>query len=273
MEAILVPVDFSPTSLNATDYAINFAKQVGGKIILLNAFQAPLIYPMYEGVELSYEGLKQMNKKELEQLADQLSKQEPLLKVEYVLKDGSLTDAIEETLKSMDVSLIIMGITGAGKLKETIIGSNTLLVAKHSTTPVLIIPENCIYSKVTDIGITTDFRDVVNTIPDKLVKHILQMTAAKLHVLNVDFDNRQWTDDTPFQSGLIETMFEDYIPKYHFIDNEDMVTGLNEYVDKFGIKLLIAFPQKHNLLEKIFSSSHTKELVFHSKIPVLIIHF
>jgi nucleotide-binding universal stress UspA family protein len=273
MEAILVPVDFSPTSLNATDYAINFAKQVGGKIILLNAFEAPLVYPLYEGVEISHEGLKQINKKELIQLAEQLSNQEPLIKIEYLLKDGSLTYAIEETLKTIDVSLIIMGITGAGKIKETIIGSNTLLVAKHSTIPVLIIPEDCVYSKVNEIGITTDFRDVVNTIPDKLVKHILQMTGAKLHVLNVDFDNRQWTDDTPFQSGLVETMFENFTPKYHFIDHEDMVSGLNEYVDKFGIKLLIAFPQKHNLLEKIFSSSHTKELAFHSKIPVMIIHF
>ncbi len=272
MEAILVPVDFSSTSLNAATYALSYAKQVGAKIILVHVFEAPLVYPVYQGAEITPEGLREINKKELQLLAAQLSEKEPIIKVEYMQFDGRLSDVIRQLQEAMQVSLVIMGITGAGKLKEKLIGSNTLAVSKQIVTPVLIIPENAVYNKINDIGLTTDFRDVVETIPDKSVKKILDATGAKLHVLNVDFKNRQWTDDTPFQSGLVETMFEHYHPRYHFIDHEDMVEGLNEYAQRFSIELLIVIPQKHNLIEKIFSGSHTKELLFHSEVPVMVMH-
>jgi nucleotide-binding universal stress UspA family protein len=50
------------------------------------------------------------------------------------------------------------------------------------------------------------------------------------------------------------------------------VEGLNEYAEKFNIELLIVIPQKHNIIEKIFSGSHTRELLFHGEVPVLVMH-
>mgnify|MGYP006208714771 FL=1 len=272
MKTILVPVDFSSTSLNAASYALQYARQVGGKLMLIHAFQAPLVYPLYQGIEITPEGMREINKRELKLLADQLSELEPLIKVEHLLFDGKLLQVIHDLTDAMQVAFIVMGITGAGKLKETLVGSNTLAVAKNCKVPVLIVPENAAFKKINDIGLTTDFRDVVKTIPDELVKDLIKSTAARLHVLNVDFKNRQWTADTPFQSGLIETMFSHYHPQYHFIDKEDMVEGLNEYAEKFSIELLLVVPQKHNLVERIFSGSHTKELVFHSNVPVMVMH-
>jgi len=271
MEAILVPVDFSSTSMNAAAYAMNYAKQVGGKIILLHVFECPLVYPIYQGAEISPQGLRDINKKELHLLAAQLTEKEPLVKVECMLYDGKLIEVIKQLEEAMLISLVIMGITGVGRMTEKLIGSNTLDVSKHICTPVMIIPDKVSFVKVTDIGLTTDFRDVVETIPEKMVKKIIDATGAKLHVLNVDFAN-QWTEDVLFESGLVENMFEHYHPKYHFIDRDNLVDGLNEYAEKYSIELLIVIPQKHNIIEKLFAGSHTKELIFHGEVPVLIMH-
>ena len=272
MKAILVPVDFSSTSLNAASYAQHYAKQIGGKLMLVHAYEQPLILPLYQGIEVSAESMREIKKKELQLLANQLSELEPLVKVEQLLFDGKLVDVIDDVTEVLQIAFIVMGITGAGKVKETLIGSNTLSISKHCKVPVLIVPENAVFTRINDIGLTTDFRDVAGTIPDDLVKELVEATGARLHVLNVDFKNRQWTNDTPFQSGLVETMFEHYHPQYHFIDKEDMVEGLNEYANKFSIEILLVIPQKHNLLEKIFAGSHTKELVFHSDVPVMVMH-
>ncbi len=272
MEAILVPVDFSTTSMNAATYALSYAKQTGEKVILLHAYEAPAMYPVYQGAEISPEGLLEINKKELKLLAAQLVEKEPIVRIEHLLIEGKLDDVINKVLESTRASLIIMGVTGNGTFEKKLIGSNTLSVAKHVNVPVLIIPENADYVQVNDIGLTTDFRAVADTIPEKEVKKIMDQTGAKLHVLNVDFNDVRWTNDTPFQSGLIETMFQYYHPHYHFIDNPDMVEGLNEYTEKFGIELLIVIPHKHNILEKLFSGSHTKEILFHSDIPVMVMH-
>ena len=272
MKTILVPIDFSSTSLNATSYALEYAKQVGGKLMLIHAFQQPLIYPLYQGIEISPEGLREIRKKELGLLASQLSELAPLIKVEYMMFDGDLVDVLSSLTDAMQAAFIVMGITGAGKLKERYIGSNTLAVAKICRVPVLIVPENAVFTRINDIGLTTDFRDVVKTIPDNIVSDLIKSTGARLHILNVDFKNRKWSNDIPFQSGLVESMFQQYHPQYHFIDKQDMVEGLNEYAGKFSIELLLVIPQKHNLIEKIFSGSHTKELIFHSDVPVMVMH-
>jgi nucleotide-binding universal stress UspA family protein len=272
MKTFLVPVDFSATSLNAARYAQKFAKQVGAKIMLVHAYMPPPSFPMVEGIVYSEESLRELMQQKLDDLAKQLDQEDSIVKVEKMLVDGRLLQVIQTLTDAMQVFLVVMGITGAGKVKETLIGSNTLDVAKNIKAPVLIVPEDALYTNINDIGLTTDFRDVTTTIPDDKVKAFVMDSGARLHVLNVDFDHRQWTPDTPFQSGLVETMFEHFHPSYHFIESENMADGLSDYALKHSIEMLIAVPKKHNLIEKIFAGSHTKELAFHSKVPVLVMH-
>lgn len=272
LKTILVPVDFSPTSENAAQYALQLCKQTGSKIILIHAYEPPPSFPMVEGLVYTQESLRELMQQKLEELSAKLSRQEPIIKVEQILMDGNLTDVIRQLTDAMQALLIVMGITGAGKIKETFIGSNTLSVAQQTLVPVLIIPEKANFKSITDIGLTTDFKDVTDTIPYKKINELLTNFGARLHVLNIDVNQQGWTDDTPLQSGLVETMFEHHHPSYHFIEGEDMAEGLSNYALSHSIELLIAVPRKHNLLEKLFSGSHTKELAFHSKVPVMVIH-
>lgn len=272
MKTIIVPVDFSETSLNAARYALKFAMQAGAKIILVHAFQEPLQYPLRNGTVLTSEGLWEVNLDQLQQLQAQFNTAAPLTKTEIMQLKGQLTDVVEQLQNNMQVSMVIMGITGAGKVKETLIGSNTLAVARETTLPVLIVPEEAGYERVTDIGLTTDFREVINTIPAQRVKDIAYMLGSRLHILNVDYRQEYSTPDTPLQSGLLETMFQDFSPRYHFIENENIAEGLSDYALAHGIELLIAVPRKKSFIDRIFTRSQTKQLVFQSKLPVLIIH-
>jgi nucleotide-binding universal stress UspA family protein len=272
MKVIIVPVDFSETSLNAARYALKFAMQAGAKIILLHAFQEPLQYPLVNGVELTAQGLWDVNIDQLKQLQAQCNTAAPLIKTEIMQLKGPLPEVIRQLQENMQVTMIIMGITGAGKLKETLIGSNTLAVARETTLPVLIVPKNASFEPITDIGLTTDFRDVIDTIPAQRIKEIAYMLGARLHVLNVDYRHEYSTPDTPLQSGLLETLFQEFTPRYHFIENENIAEGLSDYAQAHGIELLIAVPRQKSFIDRIFSKSQTKELVFHSKVPVLIVH-
>jgi nucleotide-binding universal stress UspA family protein len=272
LKTILVPVDFSSTSVHAANYALQFCKQAGAKIILVHAYEPPPALPMVEGLIYSEENLRELMKQNLDKIADELSKKEPFIKVESMLLDGSLTQVIHTITDSMQVFMIIMGVTGAGKLKETFIGSNTLSVAHATNTPVLIVPERANYTSVNDIGLTTDFRDVAETIPYEKISDLIVSLGARLHVLNIDFNQEHWSSDTPFQSGLVESMFERHHPTYHFIEGENVAEGLSNYALTHSIEMLIAVPKKHNLIQKIFAGSHTKELVFHSGVPVLVMH-
>jgi len=272
MKTILVPIDFSETSLNAARYAVKFARQLGCKVTLLHAFTLPPVMPLKDGLALTEEDLWEINMTELNRVALTLAPIDLLVKIDYLQLRGRLFEVVSQFEESIQTMAVVMGITGAGKVKEAIIGSNTIAVSSRTVIPVLIVPEDAVYQPVSDVGLTTDFKNVVEAIPEDKIKELINLLGAKLHVLNVDFKSRDWNNDTPFQSGLIETMFEHYHPEYHFIENSNIAEGLSDYAEKHSIELLIAIPKQHNLVDHLFSKSQTKELAFHSRVPVMIMH-
>jgi nucleotide-binding universal stress UspA family protein len=272
MKTILVPTDFSNTSVHAARYALKFAKQTGSKILLLHAYLSPSSMPIPEGLQLTDEGLWELKLEELKKLAEILTEEDPLVKVEFMQLKGTVSEAVNQFADAVQTQLIIMGITGAGKVKESLIGSNTITVAQKTKIPVLIVPEQTEFSPVTDIGFATDFRDVAETVPSQKIKELIRATGARLHVLHVDFQKKYSNADTPFQSGMVETLFQEFFPQYHFIEHENIAEGLSEYALTHGIELLVAVPKKQNFIAQLFSKSQTKALVFHSKVPVMIVH-
>lgn len=270
MKQILVPIDFSETSINAARYALKFARKVGGSVSLLHAFLPPPVYPQIDGLMMSELGIRDMQERNLHELADKLHKDDIMIKVDAFVMDGNVSDAVRQFRNVKEVFMIVMGITGAGKLKQKLIGSNTLDVAKRAQIPVLIVPEEAVYSDITDLGLATDFREVAETIPEKNIRAVLDATGARLHVLNVDYEHAYTNADTPFQSGLLETMFQQYSPRYHFIEHPDIAEALDQYALKLHIELLMVVPKKHHLVDKIFKGSQTKKLVFQSRVPVLV---
>ncbi|HET9055396.1 MAG TPA: universal stress protein [Chitinophagaceae bacterium] len=272
MKTILVPVDFSETSVNAAKYAAKLALQIGGKVMLLHAYEYPVTYPVVDGLELTDEGIKELNVKELKKVKQIVEEDEPYIKVEFMVINGNLSGVINMFAENLRTDLIVMGLTGAGKIKSSLIGSKTLDVARNTLVPVIIVPGKCNFKKIEHVGLATDFRDVVENIPDKTVTRFIDVTNSRLHIINVDYHHEYATVDTPFQSGLVESMFQYYHPKYHFVEDENIVEGLSRCIEKEQIDILVTIPHKHNLLERMFKGSHTKQIIFHSKVPVMIAH-
>ena len=65
MKAILVPVDFSATSVHAARYAQQVARQIGAKLILVHAYMPPPSFPMVEGMLYTEESLRNLMKEKL----------------------------------------------------------------------------------------------------------------------------------------------------------------------------------------------------------------
>lgn len=272
MKQILVPIDFSETSLNAARYALKLARKVGGRLTLIHAFTPPPVNPQLGNLEVTALGMRDMLIRNLQTLADSLNREDAMIQVQAHVMEDTLSDALHAYSSLHEVFMIVMGITGAGKIKQTLIGSNTLDVAKQAGAPVLIVPENAVYADITDIGLATDFRKISETVPEKNIRSVLDATGARLHVLHVDDAQSRTNADTPFQSGLVETMFQSYAPRYHFIENHSVAEALDHYAGKLHIEMLMVVPKRHHFIDRLFSASQTKKLVFHSHIPVLVLY-
>jgi len=138
---ILVPLDFSESSLNALETAIALAKQQQAKITLLNVVDSSVIFgfngPYYVS-ERTIDGMVDVSAGMLNPLLANLKEH----KVECTseIKVGLVPQAIIKAASDNDVDLIIMGTHGASGAREFFIGSTAQQVIKITSCPVLTVP-------------------------------------------------------------------------------------------------------------------------------------
>ena len=122
------------------------------------------------------------------------------------------------------------------------------------------------------IGFACDFDKVVESTPIRFIKNMVKEFGAELHVLNVDYEGRHFKPETPEESLMLNTLLEGLNPSYHFIENADIEDGINNFVERNNVDLLITIPKKHKLLDSLFKHISTKELVTRSHVPVMCVH-
>lgn len=274
MKTIIIPTDFSPTATNAMHYGVDMAKAIHASIILLHVYQVPVSYTDTPIVLVSVEELK----KEAEQKLEKLHKEVEHLtsgsiKIYTEARLGNIADEIENLCEKVRPFAVVMGSKGSSGIEKVLFGSTTLTAIRHLTWPVICVPPGKVFGNgINKIGFACDFKNIVETTPAAAIKTFVQEFNAELHILNVDYHNKQFRPETPEQSALLHTMLENVKPVYDFIEHKDIEDGLNEFAEKNNIDLLITIPKKHKLLDGLFKPSSTKQLVVQSHIPVMCIH-
>ena len=129
---ILVPLDFSESSLNALETAIAIAKQHNAAITLLNVVDPSLMF--------GFKGVYYISEKTIDSIVDvsgrRLSPLEKRVKEEHELnctseiKVGLVPQSIIKAASDIDADLIIMGTHGASGFREFFIGSSAQKVVK-----------------------------------------------------------------------------------------------------------------------------------------------
>lgn len=274
MKTIIIPTDFSPTATNAMHYGIDMAKAIHASVILLHVYQVPVSYTDTPIVLVSVEELR----KEAEQKLEKLHKEVEHLtsgsiKIYTEARLGNIADEIENLCEKVKPFAVVMGSKGSTGIEKILFGSTTLTAIRHLTWPVICVPPGKVYGNgIKKIGFACDFRNIVETTPANAIKTFVKEFGAELHILNVDYHNKQFKPETPEQSALLHTMLEEINPLYDFIEHRDIEDGLNEFAEKNNLDLLITIPKKHKLLDGLFKPSSTKQLVVQSHIPVMCIH-
>ncbi|MES2648737.1 MAG: universal stress protein [Bacteroidota bacterium] len=272
MKTILVPVDFSDTARNCALYAAGLANWVGAnKLILFNAYSIPLATEMSWAV-LQTEELRKYSEDGLAEFKSFLQKEIPGgMEIICFSEFGFLSERIEAVSTETKSDLIIMGITGGGKLEEALIGSNTTHILKHTHVPVLIVPAKAKWKPVETIGWACDYREIINTTPAEAIKNIVKEFKANLVVVHNDPDKTAFNPDKYRNNVMVSEMFHELQPEFVQVAEAHFAEAINHFVDNHSIDMLLAVPKKQNWLDSIFHPSHTKQLAFHSHVPLLCI--
>jgi len=274
MKTIIVPTDFSPIATNAMNFAADMAININASITLLHVYQVPVSMTEVPVVLVSADELRKSSEEKLEILKQDLAHlTSGRIKIYTEARLGDISDELEDVCKHVEPFAVIMGTKGATGIERILFGSTTLTAIRHLKWPVIVVPPGKEYGTgIKKIGFACDFDKVVESTPIQFIKNMVKEFGAELHVLNVDHENKNFKPETPDESLMLHTLLKDLNAQYHFIDNEDIEDGINEFVETNNIDLLITIPKKHKLLEGLFKPSSTKQLVTRSHVPVMCVH-
>lgn len=275
MKKFLVPTDFSDTSKNAARFAVQaVANEKDATIILYNLHDVVaagsdgslLTETENDRIIVLTEALKN--------LKDELLTLSPSAKIEIVLEGGSsLVDSLDRYVRHHGIDLVLMGITGATRLEQIFMGSNTLNLVDKGICPVMIIPPDATYHPIRNIALASDLKEVETTTPIAAIKGVLKIFNASLHVVNVDSEHYvDITDEYKAERAKLEKMFAGYNPEFYFIRQYDFQEAISQFSIDRAIDAIIIVPKRNSFLSGLFKTSHTKKLAYHSHIPIVAIH-
>jgi nucleotide-binding universal stress UspA family protein len=272
MKLIVVPTDFSPLADNALKYGMDLATAMGSSLMLVHVYQIPISYSEVPLITVSMDEIKKASEERLAELKhniETLTSGKLIVYTESRL--GDIADEINKLSKTLQPFAVIMGsrgVTGTGKF---FLGSSSLSVINNTNTPVIVVPPGGRFSPYKKIGLTTDFKDVVDKTPVDPVRALVNFFNAELHVLHVDYKQRNFNPGIPEQTLNLDTMLSGMNPTYDYIENKNVNEGINDFAEKNNIDLIITLPQKHSFLESLFEKSLTRELLHLTHIPVMCI--
>lgn len=274
MKKILFPTDFSKTAENAFLYALNLAQGLNAEILVLNSYEIPvisatnagqpeLLQEVYNTIELNgFEYFKNQAPL-LRKIAEDAGYHSINLSFQY--EEGTVPFVINTILEKEAVDLIVMGTTGSSTIENKIFGSNTVHVLNNVTVPVLTVPSECEFTELKKIGFATSLKET-----DKASLHELIALAkplnAKIECLHVVQD-----DDTAYEA-VLNNWIAEFSPlnvHFHTYEGDDLEETIYDFIDTYEINLVCVVKRQLNFLEKLFTTSLTKKLAYHSYVPVL----
>ncbi|MFL9481385.1 universal stress protein [Chitinophagaceae bacterium LWZ2-11] len=273
MRTILVPTDFSATATNAAHYAVELGKQIGvSSIVLYHTFHVPIGVGanIMAPATIDLESLERSAKEEIRKFKALLAPLAGDIHLETLVEFNLLVDGIDAACVNTKADLIIMGITGGDALDETLIGSNTISVAKRTSTPLIIIPAQAKFSAIKSILLVSDFRDVEATTPIDKILHFVNDTKAKLFVLHVCPGEE--TGKEIDEQHILENMLKGSNPEFMSIISVNFTESINEYAQEIKADIIISVPKRHGWFDSLFKRSRTNMLAFHTYTPLMVTH-
>ena len=273
MKKILVPIDFSDYASNASKYAIALAKILPASLHFFHAIKVPannpmsglIVWPLEE-----YADIKNEADRNLALFLERFLTENSNVPITYSVEIGSVKEVVDKLCEAQNIDLIVMGLAGAGKLTQFIIGSNSKMLIEKAKTPILLIPKESSFDHLKKIAFATDLRESDVNAVHKLISLFYPFNSDILlaHVAKPEKEDSNKAKH--FLNCITNKINYDRI-YYKKLNNSNIYNGLQWITENTQISIIAMIHRNHTLLAEIFEISHTKKLARFTKLPLLVL--
>jgi len=272
MKKIIAAVDFSSVSKNAAYYAADLASQINAELLLANVVEVPMSMVGMPETSYAIDNVIEDSEQELLQLRTELAKHvNDRVKITTCNLAGSVAYSLQELAKKENPFCIVVGTDRMTAAEHLLVRNHALAAAQSVNIPVLIIPPETSFKEITSVVLASDLRGCENIRALQTLKDWIRPFNIKLDVLNV-VDGVQPTSEGVTCSRTLLNELSEFNPEYHFIDNNKVKEGVDNYIDQHHSDLLVIMPGRHGFVDGLFHKSESKRLIQNPPVPVLSIH-
>lgn len=177
---------------------------------------------------------------------------------------------LEQTDRNPDLLLLISNQQSYAEATGGVIGYPNLI--SHLKCPVYVIPDTAVYADIRNVLYATNLH------PEDIeaMKHLselLQTSESRFTILHNE-------GDVDYEEKLKWKRFVELVKETAGIEavtpvlsrNKSTISAIEEYVSKHDVDLLVVLKEKKGFFKEVFSTSHTKNVLTHFNMPVLVYH-
>ena len=278
MKTILIPVDFTGTSDNASEFALAWSWNFGyDHIILLKTFDSSIfdnVLPTTEYINVNQEHRKdemELLRHRSERFADLSG---PGVKVSVAVSEKPLLRAIIDVLQTEKTELIVLGSDHFSHSKNSFISTQIIEIAKASPVNVLIVPSVCKFTVIQKVLVPVDIQSIgfLERLENNRIKST-QWLDKELLILNVDPKEKYLLRDEAFEQN--EISLRSYLKNFHheiyYSNDKSVLKGIINFLNKHQADLVVALPGRHSFLYSLTHRSISEALYRDTPKPVLIL--
>jgi len=268
---VVIPVDFSDTSLNAFAYGHRLASEAGAVSKALHVYY-PTAREINETLVIDVD-FQNIRKRYLDELVAKFDVDwtSDLMKVSLLdseFRTGFPGEEIIDSAKENDADLIIMGSTGDSSRIKKWFGSVSTKVMNESEVPVLLVPDEAKYKGVNKIVYAFDEIELDEKVIQDLTD-FCEVMKAELHLVHVNTEDDD-IDPGYYIEQITKHNYDQSKVSVHSIYGEDICTTLTDFAEENNVDVIAMTTTHRSFINRIFHESISKKVAFHSTIPVLI---
>lgn len=260
MNNILVPLGTSDKAINTLMYAIDFAKDFGASVYVIDVFT---VIPTASTLANVEEKIVNSSMSQLRELINRVdTKGVPVKLATY---NGDIIDGLKELDKELGIDLILIAPRSNDINEALYLGSTTGRIVKQTNIPTLVVPKESSYQGYHKILVA--FRSGVlnrRSILNPLFR-IKEKCKPDIDLLLVKTPNYKEEDLS------INTSLLDITKNVTITQNTTTYMGVLEHFQEKSPDLLVVFRRRRGFFKKLWERSTILKSEFFVPIPLLIL--
>jgi nucleotide-binding universal stress UspA family protein len=265
MNTIIVPTDFSSSADNAMHYGVKLAQHLNFSVTLLNVYQIPVSVNDMPVMLISADELRNNSEEGLNRSKEELLKSYNNVEVKIESRLGDVNDELNELCNELNPFAIVMGSHNVTGLERFLLGTTTISVIRHTKYPVIAVPPSITDFRIDNVVLATDLISI-NKMPSQKIIEIVSILKSKFSIVHIE------TGDKEIEPNAADELCQSLQilqPKFHSVKDDEVLHGINKYVEENKPDLVITIPHKHSFLERFFSRTNSENVLYHVPLPVL----